>query len=394
VTKLTDSIVKKLPAPATGNKLTFDSEVTGFGARVTAGGARAFILNYRTRSGLQRRYTLGSFPDWGTAAARDEAKRLKREIEHGADPVHELKAERGAPTMLDLFERYMSDHAPKKRERTRRDDEGIWNQVLAHPGLKHMKVAEVTYSDMDGLHRKITKAGKPIRANRTIEVVSKAFNLSIKWGWRPNNPCKGIEQNQETPRTRYMTPEELERLTKALAEYRDQAVANAVRLLLLTGARRGEVLGATWDQFDLTEGVWTKPGSTTKQKTVHRVPLSAPAWQLLVKMHDASESEYLFPGYRGAAHLADLKEVWPKICKAAHIKNLRLHDLRHSYASVLASSGQSLLIIGKLLGHSRPETTQRYAHLLDDPLRAATNTAGAVITGKPEAEVVPFKKGA
>src|SRR6185312_4031557 len=194
-----------------------------------------------------------------------------------------------------------------------------------------------------------TKAGKPIRANRTIEVLSKAFNLAIKWEWRADNPCRHVEANQETPRERYMKPAELERLTAALADYPDQEAANSVRLLLLTGARRNEVLAATWSQFDLDEGVWTKPGSTTKQKTVHRVPLSAPAWQLLVQMHDASESEeYLFPGHRGADHLADLKKPWAALCKAAGIKDLHLHDLRHSYASVLASSGVSLLIIGKL----------------------------------------------
>jgi integrase len=257
--------------------------------------------------------------------------------------------------------------------------------------MSQAKVADVTFSDIDAIHRKITKAGKPIRANRTVEVVSKAFSLAIKWEWRADNPCRHIEHNQETPRERHLKPEELDRLTKSLAEYPDKQVANAVRLLLLTGARRGEVLGATWEQFDLTEGVWTKPGATTKQKTLHRVPLSAPAHQLLVKMHEAKESEYLFPGYRGAAHLADLKKHWPQVCKAARIKNLRLHDLRHSYASVLASSGQSLLIIGKLLGHTRPETTQRYAHLVDDALRAATNTAGAVLTGQPKAEVVPIR---
>src|SRR6476646_30335 len=168
---LSDTIVKKLPVPAKGNKITFDSEVKGFGIRITAGDARAFILNYRTRSGLQRRYTIGAFPTWQTIAARTEAKRLLAEIRtNGLDPVQEIKAEREAPTMLDLRERYMSDHAIKKRARVVLDDVGIWNTILAHPGLRNKKVAEVTFTDIDGLHRSITKQGKPYRANRIVEL--------------------------------------------------------------------------------------------------------------------------------------------------------------------------------------------------------------------------------
>ena len=164
-----------------------------------------------------------------------------------------------------------------------------------------------------------------------------------------------------------------------LAAYPDQQAANIVRMLLLTGARRGEVLSAKWADLDLEAGAWTKPGATTKQKTEHRVPLSAPVRALLASL--PRSSEYVFPGLRGAPRRVDLKRVWPKICEAAGIKGVRLHDLRHTYASVLASSKQSLPIIGALLGQTQPATTARYAHLIDDPLRSATETAGAVLTG-------------
>jgi integrase len=238
------------------------------------------------------------------------------------------------------------------------------------------------------------------------------FGLAVRWQWRTDNPAKGIERNQEDKRQRYLTPAELANLTTALAALEDQQAANIIRLLLLTGARKGEVLAARWEQFDLAEGVWTKPGSTTKQKTLHRVPLSAPARQLLVEIRDASKkgAEFVFPG-RSDGHRQEIKRAWRDVCFAAGIvitkvekdtrgrertivqPSARIHDLRHTYASVLASAGLSLPIIGALLGHSQPATTARYAHLLDDPLRQATERAGAIVMpGQEGAEVVQLRR--
>jgi integrase len=168
-----------------------------------------------------------------------------------------------------------------------------------------------------------------------------------------------------------------------------------VRLLLLTGARRGEVLSATWDQFDLTAGIWTKPSSHTKQKKEHRVPLSAPARQLLaeIKAKNWKPSPYVFPGRAGDGPMNEIKKSWAALCKATDLRGVRLHDLRHTYASVLASAGLSLPVIGALLGHTQPGTTARYAHLFDDPLRAATERAAAIVTGKGDTgEVVPLER--
>jgi integrase len=208
------------------------------------------------------------------------------------------------------------------------------------------------------------------------------FALSVRWEMRDDNPASGVERNHESPRDRYLSGDEMGRLAAALAELRNQQAANAIRLLLLTGARRTEVLAATWDQFDLDTGVWVKPSSHTKQKKMHRVPLSAPARTLLADMKAvAGRSPYLFPRRGGGGYLYSVQKSWTTACRAAGIADARLHDLRHSYASALASGGQSLPIIGALLGHTQAQTTQRYAHLLDDPLRAATEKAGAVITG-------------
>ncbi len=391
--KLTDPIVRSLPFPATGNKITYDIDVKGFGCRVTAKGARSFVLNYRTRSGLERRFTIGQFPDWKVAAARQEAADLKQRIDRGEDPLAEIKAERAAPTMLDLCLRFETEHLPRTRPATQRDYRAIIvNDIL--PSLRNHKVANVTFSDVDALHRKITKRGASYRANRTVAVLSKMFSLAVRWQWRSDNPAKGIERNQEIKRHRYLSGDELGRLSIALSEHEDEAAANIIRLLLLTGARSAEVRGMRWDQLDLHAGVWTKPGSMTKQKTEHRVPLSAPAHQLLVALRDAADedAEYVFPGPGATGHRIAMKADWAAVCKTARISDARMHDLRHTYASVLASAGLSLPVIGALLGHSQPATTARYSHLFDDPLRAATERAGAIMSGSTSAEVIALRK--
>ena len=388
--KLSDAGVKRLGLPNQGNRVYYDHDVKGFGCRVTAGGARAFILNYRTRAGRERRYTIGSFPEWTTATARSEAKRLKLEIRaNGYDPVGALELERGQPTVALLCDRYIAAHLPKKRVRSAAEDVSLINQWIL-PELRNHRVADVGFADIDTLHRKITKAGTPYRANRVLAVLSKMFALAVRWRWRLDNPCHGVERNPEQKRTRYLSADEIDKLSIALSACPDQHAANAIRLLLLTGARRGEVLSARWKDFNLKTGEWTKPGSSTKQKTEHRVPLSAPARQLLADMPRIGD--YVFPDPSSAFRpRRDLKHPWEAICRDAGLSGVRIHDLRHTFASVLASSGLSLHIIGGLLGHTQPTTTARYAHLTRDSLRAATETAGSILTGQTSAAVVPLK---
>jgi integrase len=399
---LTDAIVRRLPPPRNGKEITLDDEVAGFGVRLTAAGARSFVLRYSTRAGRERTFTIGSAAVWRTTAARAEAKRLRQIIDQGGDPLGDIEIERAAPTVKDLCDRFEQEHLPRKRPRTASDYESVLRVWIRPHFGPHAKVADVAFTDIDALHRKVSKTGATYRANRTVAILSKMFSLAVRWGMRETNPVRGIERNTEYLRRRYLSPDELARLIKALAEYPDQQTANIFRLLLLCGARRGEVLGMRWADLDLTAGIWSKPPSSTKQKEHHQVPLSAPARQLLNEIRAAQSAKhrvlgtYVFPGAGDTGHTVEIKKAWRSICKAAGITGLRIHDLRHSFASQLASGGASLPLIGALLGHSNPSTTQRYAHLFDDPQRKATESVGAVITaaGKPApAPPVELKRG-
>jgi integrase len=379
---LTDAVIKRLPLPDKGSRKTYDDTGFGFGICVTAAGARSFILRYWTKAGRQRCITIGTYPNWTVGAARIEARRLKRLVEQGADPLGDIEEARTAPTVVELCDRFQAEHLPRRRPGTAVNYELILRRHVRPYFGPRTKVAEVTVDDIEALHRKISEDA-PYAANRTVAVCSKMFSLAIRWGMRADNPCRGIERNPEGQRKRYLNGDELARLVRALAAHPDRQAADIIRALLLTGARRGEVLSMRWADVDLTSGTWTKPASATKQKTEHIAPLSAPARQLLSEIAAQQKKplgSFVFPSDSESGHVVEIKRAWRTICKAAAITGLRVHDLRHSFASQLASGGASLPLIGALLGHSNPATTARYAHLFDDPQRSAVERVGAIIT--------------
>ncbi|MGZ5915078.1 MAG: tyrosine-type recombinase/integrase [Hyphomicrobium sp.] len=401
---LTDAVVRRLPAPDKGKKIYPDDEVAGLGVRVTAAGARSYVLRYVTRAGRERTYTIGDIGDWRATAARADARRLRQIVDQGGDPMADIEAERAAPTVADLIARFEQEHLPYLRPSSRADYRRmIANHIRPHFGA-HLKVSDVRFEDVQRLHDRITGAGHLHRANRVIAVVSKMFALAAHWRMRADNPARGVKRHYESKRTRYLDSEhELPRLLTALAEHEDQQAADIVRLALLSGARRGEILSARWADLDLSRGTWIKPGSTTKQKTTHIAPLSAAARQLLSEIADRYAREhprqplgtFVFPSRQsGVGHVTELKRPWRAITKAAGIEGLRFHDLRHSFASFLASGGASLPLIGSLLGHSNPVTTHRYTHLADTPQRAAVDRVAAIIDAAgrlPPADVTPLK---
>ena len=206
---LTDAAVKRLPVPANGNRITFDDAIGGFGCRVTAGGARSFVLDYRTKVGRQRRITIGQYPNWSTAGARQEAARLRQEIDRGADPLEDIQEAREAPTVAELADRFEKEHLPRRRPGTIELYEiALRKHIL--PTLGRRKVADISFEDIDALHQKITETRGPIVANRCVAVMSKMMSLAVRWRMRTDNPAKGIERNAETKRKRYLSAEELD----------------------------------------------------------------------------------------------------------------------------------------------------------------------------------------
>jgi integrase len=233
----------------------------------------------------------------------------------------------------------------------------------------------------------------------------------FNWDKVKDNPAKGITPNATSRDARYLNDGEIAALTTALNSYEDQDVADIFRLLMFTGARRGETQSATWEQMDLKPeaGFWTKPSSHTKTKKIHRVPMSPPALDMLTKRHAKADAEikklekerakaaptdldalkerirridtFVFPAAIGSlGHIVEIKKAWASLCKKAKIKGARIHDLRHTAASVLASSNVSLVLIGQMLGHTQTSTTARYAHLYDEAQRATADVLGAAIS--------------
>jgi integrase len=376
--RITDKLVKNLPSPSSGNKITRDDQVRGFGIRITKSGSKSFILNYHV-AGRERRYTIGSYPAWSVAAAREDAKRLKRLADQGVDPLDVREGNRKAPFVKDLWDRYKADHLPKLSDRSQRDQTSMWLKYIL-PEFGQTKLVNLTSEEVDRLHRNITQHA-PTRANRVLEVLRTALNLAKRWEWIDRNPADGFQRNPEHPRENYLSMKQLNAVVEALVRMPNQSAANAIRLLILTGARRGEVLGAEWEDFDLNTGIWNKPSSKTKQRRAHRIPLSAEALELLKVMRSVAVSDLLFPTANDTA-MQDIKRPWEWLKKETGIGSMRIHDIRHTFASILVSSGQNLSVIGRLLGHSQAQTTARYSHLFDDPLRDATNQVGNIMTGK------------
>jgi integrase len=392
--------------PGPKSIIVVDDEVVGFGLRIMTTGARSFVLSYKIH-GRARQLTIGSWPVWSVAAARERAKELKREVDQGRDPLAARNEARAAATVRQLIDRYIAEHCPKLAARSR-DDQASMLHKFVEPVWGARKVYDITAEDVDHLLAEVakgrprsyhakgrTKAKRnkakgrgpkpsPIRANRVGEVIRKMFNLAIRWRMRADNPAQGFSRVPEQPRERYLSRDEMERLTSAISAHQNRRAADVIRLLMLTGARRGEALNARWEQFDLETAVWIKPAVMTKQRRLHRAPLSGAAVALLrlIRERVPQDCPWVFPGDAEGRPLIEIKRFWDDVCQQADLHDFRIHDLRHTFASLLVSGGMSLPMIGKLLGHTQVQTTLRYAHLFDDPLRVGLDHIGDLLRPK------------
>jgi integrase len=397
--KLTETLVKGLTAPQRGARFVYDSELTGFAVKVFAPtkanpkGARTFLLSYWL-NGSERRFRIGSWPEWSATAARAEARETRQRVDRGEDPATERRERREAPTMADLAERYKREHLPRKSEQSQHDDGVMLGHILKHIG-SHRRVADVHHGDIGALHRAITDTGHPALANRVVTCASKLFSLSLlpmageDKPWRDQlqgNPCRGIERNPEQAKERFLSRSEIAAVVEGLDVYGRTPAADCIRLIMLTGCRPGEAMLATWTQFEAQPGFWIKAAATTKQRKEHRLPLSAPALQLIEDIRarrrsvEIEPSDYVFPGQRPGQPLQQLRTCWDAVCEHAKLTDVRIYDLRHTFAAMGAGGGLSLPLIGRLLGHTQHRTTQRYAHLADDPLREAADKIASAIT--------------
>jgi integrase len=394
--KITQSYLKNVAVPTVGSVTVYDSELTGFGARIHAKGTRQLFLDYRL-DGASKRIAIGKWGDWSADEARAKAKQLRQIVDSGGDPAGEKRQRREAATIGDLIERFKQDRATKNR-RPKEDDRML--AEIADILGRDTKVSAVHYGDMEDLHKKVThgyagKKPRPVRANRVLALASVLFSLSLRplagedKPWRSaidGNPCRGIPKNPEQPAGRLYSSAEMVAIADALSLYPGVA-SDCIKMVAATGCRPCEARKALWSEFDEV-GFWTKPSSHTKQKREHRVPLSPPAMALIEQFRSkrAPGVAEVFPGRSAGTCIETLCHAWRFVrARCGFDVSHRVYDLRHSFASYGAGAGLGLPIIGKLLGHSSAKTTERYArHLSDDPLKRAVDLIADRITGAPD----------
>lgn len=382
-TRLTKRVVESF-ASKTGRYVVWDSELKGFGVRVTPQGRKTYIVRYRTTGRADRRLTLATHGVMTTEEAREEARRILARAAMGEDP-QSLKADRRAEmTVKELCEVYMAEGTATKKETTLRIDR-IRIRRHINPRIGAMKVTDVTRGDIQRLMIDIgngnvrkdasphTRGGKGAAA-RTVGLLGGIFNFAVEMGFVEASPVRGVKRYRDNRRDRFLSPAEFARLGDVLTEREkdggDPRHIAIIRLLALTGARKNEIACLRWSELDLDRGLLRLRDSKTGPKVI---PLGVAAVELFAGLKP-NGGKYLFPDRRRPDQpTANLDWAWVGIRRKAGLDDVRIHDLRHSFASAGLASGEGLPLIGKLLGHAHIATTSRYAHLADDPLKAAAD---------------------
>ena len=360
--KLTKKVIDNLPSPPNGQVFLRDTEIPGFGLRLTPG-SKTFILE-KFIEGRSRRISIGPFGPLTLDVARDQALKMTADIISGKDPAQERIDKRRSPTFGDLITLYRERHASRKKS-------GANDLLTIGKHLspwKNRKLTSIKRNEIALLHAEVGK-DYPYQANRILALLSKMFNLAHVWGLcEKENPVFGIGRFKEEKRDRFVQPHELPRLMEALKAEPNFYIRAAFLLCLLTGQRKSEILSMKWADVNFDQGVWRIP--ETKPGRPHLLPLPTPAREILEKLPRMSESEWVFPGQAGN-HLVNINKAWSRIKEKAKLQDVRIHDLRRTLGSYLAASGDSLIVIGKALGHTQPQTTAVYARLNLEPVRAA-----------------------
>lgn len=383
--KLTKTLVENTPIPDTGDNWVWDSELEGFGIRAMASGRKTYVVRYRVKGiRTQRKMTLARCTDIPPEKARELARKVFAQVAEGKDPVGDKRVQQEAPTLTQLRDRYMAEHAkPFKKEGSVELDEKNWRLHIIPNMGEGKEVATVKRSDILALHGKLAET--PATANQVLALLSKAFNLSEDWEWRPRNtnPCHKVKKFELNERETILSLAQIQRLHEALAELvAEQLItfpmAALVRLLLLTGCRLREIMNAKRPWIDRERSLLLLPDS----KVGHRkIPLPGPCFDI-IDAPELGDGEWLIPARDGSAPLADPYRMWERIKARAELpENLRIHDLRHTAGSLAHQAGLSQKQIAILLGHKQLSTTERYLHGMAGENDNVATKLSNVITG-------------
>lgn len=379
----------------------WDKDLKGFGIKIAKGGRKSYVCKYRFGSGRTaptRRMTIGAHGSpWTVDQARVEARKILGRAANGEDPANEKQEKRKQITVAQLCDQYLEDGIGTKKESTIATDRGRIERHIK-PLLGKKKVPDVTRADINrflndvangktsadiktGLRgRAIVRGGKGA-ASRTVGLLGGIFSYAFDCGLIEVNPVRGVKRFPDKKGERFLSQNELVALGQALRDGKEAGInpsaISIIKLLIFTGARKGEIETLRWSEVDFDGGYLRLADSKTGQKSL---PLNAGALEVLANTPMLEGSPHVFPALRSKGHYEGTPKVWRIIRNQASLNNVRLHDLRHSFASIAVSGGASLPIIGALLGHTSAATTQRYAHLHDDPLKAATESIGSKIS--------------
>ena len=352
--------------------LFWDRKLPGFGVRVYASGRKVYVVQTRV-NGKSRRVTVGRHGEIAPERARKQATRLIARMKNG-EPLVDPGPE---PTVAHLAERYLREHVDIHcKPVTAKQYRWMLNKHIL-PGLGKMRVSTVERKHI--LRYQYGLRDMPTVANRTVDILVKMFNLAELWEMRPagRNPCKSVRRyKMQHRKERFLTLEELARLGRVLDIAPAEGIASrqssaAIRLLILTGCRRNEIMGLAWDDLDFEAGEMSLRDSKTGARIV---PLPPAAAEVLAELTKVAGNPWVFPGRKEGTHQVNINEPWDRVRGRAGLDGVRLHDLRHTYASRALALGEGLPMIGELLGHTKVNTTARYAHLARESVRASTAT--------------------
>jgi integrase len=349
-------------------KIFWDKALKGFGVRVSPTGRKSFIINWRNKEGRQGKKVVGIYGKMTVEQARLLAQQYFYKISLGEEPRRNVRHD---PTFTEFAKMYQDDYSYNNKSTNSYVNENylLQNHILPIFGKK--KLHQIKKREIEKFHNSFPEL--KVTHNRILSLISHIFTKAIEWDYIEINPAQGIRKKKEEKRTRYLSRDEINRLLAVLDSYPQKHISQALKIILFTGSRRGEVLGAQWSEFNFERQDWIKPLHKTKQRRTEKIPLNKETVEILVDMKQCRNSIFLFPSDSKEGHMLGFKTSWRKIRALANLEDVRIHDLRHTYASLLINNGVSLSVIGKLLGHSNASTTERYAHLNNETLRAATN---------------------